>query len=529
MVRIDSLVVLPLVIIGHTLVRVLDRRRRVALNISTFYLAAVPTMALAAAYYVGFSSPYVTGHAWLVWLIVGAGGAAVMGLGLTFIPPVRIHASRFLRSPLFLACSSAAVILLAAFAYFVRPAIEPFALLPRDVSVPPRSYVEDAMRNLGAYVTPVVIWLAVLGWLGATAIAIRRRAVRALPAWIIIGGFSALYFWNQAITPDHFWAVRRFVPIILPGAIVFAGLALGILLNRVPGALRHAAFGMTVAALAAQTLWIGTPMFLVAERSGVYGALERFAAALPEGETAVGPFTQRAIHTSGTALFMTFDRDLVPIAVDREGGREEAIERLRHASPQNPILVLTELSDDPTGLEGTTIAEVHHAFDRMAPTTTPVPRELLRDEVGLAARMVTGVNTVNVELARHGGDWLVRQRGLYPLEDVGGHEARWTDGDARLQVPLFGGAIPRALILDLQSVGPNGATLGITYGGTIVWTGEIPPGPWRGTVDLPDESVGDEVLIRISSSTFVPAESSTGSSDARRLGVMVRSIRLLGS
>ena len=527
LVRLDSLVILPLAIAGHTLVRLIRGRAAEDLHIPTFYLTALPAFGIAIGYYIGFSNPYLVGHITLVLPIAAAGVAAAAVAGLTLLPPVWIRVARLVTDTRFLASAAAVVTLLALFAYFIRPTLEPFATLPRPGPTPPRSHIEEAMQNLGLYVTPVALWMGMGAWLAMTIDAVHRRLPRRLPVLVIIGGFSALYFWNQSITPDHFWAIRRFVPIILPAAVLFAGVAGAYILARLPRGWRRAAFAVAVVLLVGHTVRIGYPVVIVAERSGVYAALGEFAAKLPPGESFLGPFGRKAMHTTGTALFMTFDQDLLPIAFDEEGGREEIIERMREATPERPIPIITNL-DDPAVLRGEIIAELRHEFDQMSPTVSPVPQLVLRDDIGLIARWVTGVSTLDLEMGPR-SHWLIEQSGFFSPEVIDDHEARWTDGNAELHVPIFDGAYPERLLIDLEWTGPLGASVVITFNRTLLFAGDLPAGEWQATFDIPPEAAAgdEEVAIGIRSSTFEPADVLEGSRDTRELGVQVRSIRLL--
>ncbi len=95
--------------------------------------------------------------------------------------------------------------------------------------------------------------MAIVQWVIAMAFAVRHRMVYLLPVLVMIGGFSAMYFWNQSITPDHFWAIRRFMPIILPAAIVLAASLGWMIVSRVPSPWRRVLIGVAALALAVQS------------------------------------------------------------------------------------------------------------------------------------------------------------------------------------------------------------------------------------------------------------------------------------
>ena len=525
-VRLDSLVLLPLFIVGYTLASLLAPDGQFRTRATAFYLAALPMFGLAVAYYAAFSRPYFVGHFPLVLPIGVATVVAALLFAVSRVRRIRALAVRVLPATATLIVASAGVLLLAVYAYFIRPRLGPFQMLPIETPVPLRSYVEDAMRNLAAYITPVVLWMAIVGWVVAMAVTVRRRMVTLLPVLVTIGGFTAMYFWNQAITPDHFWAIRRFTPIILPAAIVLAAYFGWMVASRIPLPWRRLVVGTAALALAAQSYRVGTPMYTVAERSGVYSALEEFAASIPADHMLIGPLNRTDIHTFGTTLLMSFDKPVLAVSYEAEGGRDELLSRMREASPSQPVLAIAS-GDRVDWLEGDVVASMNREFEVITPTVRPVPQRVDDRNLEVALVAVTGLNTLDSELGPS-NHWLVRETGFYRTEAEG--TARWTDGNAVLHVPIPEDEVADRLAIDLLWTGPLGATIEIIYNDQSLFNEFVPSGEWQRTFDLPATSdVVDEVEIRLESSTFVPAEVMEGSSDQRTLGIMVRGLRLLSA
>ena len=525
-VRLDSLVLLPLFIVGYTLASLLARDGQFASRATAFYAAALPMFGIAVAYYAAFSRPYLALHLPLV-LPIGVATVLAAGLfGLSRIGRVRDLGRNVLGSTAILVVAAVIVLLLAGYAYFIRPRMGPFQMLPIDGPVAYRSHVEDALRNLGTYVTPVVLWMAIVGWVVAMAFAVRRRMVIVLPVLVVVGGFSAMYFWNQAITPDHFWAIRRFTPIILPATILLAAYFGWMIASRIPMPWRGVLIGVMALGLAAQTYRIGNPMFVVAERTGAYSGIEEMAAEIPAGEMLIGPLNRADIHTFGTALFMSFDKPILAVSYEAEGGRDELLSRIREASPSQPILTIAS-GDRVEWLEGDIVASVNRQFEVITPTVRPVPQQVATRDLGMALVQVTGLNTLDSELGPS-NHWLVRETGFYNTEAQG--TARWTDGNAVLHVPIPEDETADRLAIDLMWTGPLGATIEIFYNDHSLFNGFVPNGEWQRTFDLPaDAEPRAEAEIRLESSTFVPAEVMEGSLDQRTLGIMVRGLRLLSA
>lgn len=403
-VRIDGLVILPLIVVGHAIAGVLSPDRYGPRAVAPFYLAAIPTLAAAVGLYVGFANPYFTDLVSELWLIAGATGAAAAAYVVTLLPVVRGAMAPLLRSSLFLKAAMAACVGLALFAYIARPGLEPLATI--DAPTHPlhgtRSHIEDAMGNLGEYLGGPVVWMAVVGWVGAMALAIRRRP-GLVPILVVAGGFAALYFWNQSIFPDHFWAIRRFVPVIIPAAVVLAAVCGWFVARHLPRGLRPLVFGVVAIALALQTWRAGTPLYLVAERAGSIPTIQQFAEALPEGRTYLGLFTGPGAMSLATPLFLMSGVQVIPLDVTTEAGRSEAVARLQRATEGVPVSIITNLSPGEIPDLGRILASVEHDYELILPTTNPVPSQVGESSFQLRAMEVTDFVPVGLLLGSEPG------------------------------------------------------------------------------------------------------------------------------
>jgi hypothetical protein len=121
------------------------------------------------------------------------------------------------------------------------------------------------------------------------------------------------------------------------------------------------------------------------------------------------------------------------------------------------------------------------------------------------------------------------EAGFHRAERYGDGPARWTNGAARLRIPLYASYLPERL--EVATVVPtrDGTTLRIRANGVVLWNGEIPSGPWSRSLALAGVPLGNELVVELLSDTFRPAETVEGSTDRRTLGVMVRSIRLFAA
>jgi RNA polymerase sigma factor (sigma-70 family) len=107
---------------------------------------------------------------------------------------------------------------------------------------------------------------------------------------------------------------------------------------------------------------------------------------------------------------------------------------------------------------------------------------------------------------------------------------RWTDGAARLTVPL-GGKTPRKLALSLEISNLPECRLQVKVNGRKLFDDVVSTPQWQlyWSVELPLSGVdlGDSAHIELDSSTFVPAQVGTNPKDTRKLGVRVKRLILV--
>lgn len=75
-----------------------------------------------------------------------------------------------------------------------------------------------AFRTFAWYVTPLGLAAAVAGF----ALLVRERFDRAPALFLTVAVFAFFFFYKIRIIPEHFWMARRFLPVLLPAAFLFA-------------------------------------------------------------------------------------------------------------------------------------------------------------------------------------------------------------------------------------------------------------------------------------------------------------------
>jgi hypothetical protein len=126
---------------------------------------------------------------------------------------------------------------------------------------PTRSYYENATIWLSWYLGWGTLALALGGacWLAYEQIAGRRRVWA--PGFLVFFGTAFAVLLRPSITPDHPWADRRFVPVVLPGLVLFAIAAVPPIVrwiaDRAPGALPQLFVSAAVVVVIVFPVWVG--------------------------------------------------------------------------------------------------------------------------------------------------------------------------------------------------------------------------------------------------------------------------------
>ncbi len=143
---------------------------------------------------------------WWEYVVLGLVAAAALGI-LQFAS--RVPAAPAIRwIPLVV---TAVVWLLALYALFLRHPAGKLAI--HD------AYALRTFTNF--YLTLPALLAALIGF----ALVARRAWWRDPSLFVTVVVFSCFLFYKIRIVPDHFWMARRFLPVILPGALLFAAAA----------------------------------------------------------------------------------------------------------------------------------------------------------------------------------------------------------------------------------------------------------------------------------------------------------------
>lgn len=157
-------------------------------------------------------------------------------------------------------------------------------------NIEPRFYSENTVEWLGWYVGMPVVALGFSGLALAGYQAMKDKKLLLLPGLAVVLLTMAVYLINPRITPDQIWAVRRFVPVIIPGIVIFAALAAQKLSEKLfEGMDKWAPVFSVPLALFFVMLpaLVSRPFFFVREKANDLKAVEAFCEQLPKNSLVV--------------------------------------------------------------------------------------------------------------------------------------------------------------------------------------------------------------------------------------------------
>jgi hypothetical protein len=198
-----------------------------------------------------------------------------------------------------------------------------------------RTYAESTVTWLTWYVGPVLVAVGLLGLAILLARAVRTGDLRLVPFFLVFIVTGLGYLVKPSITPDQIWAMRRFLPIVLPGLALSAMLVVGRLitwlrrqdplLSVVAGVVAALAL-LSPALLPVSALRLGGIAVALAVTAGVLLVLRRSPALLSLAVAAIAVL----------ALAVPTVRTTKPLALEAQGrGQLAELQKVCSALPDD--------------------------------------------------------------------------------------------------------------------------------------------------------------------------------------------------
>lgn len=191
-----------------------------------------------------------------------------------------------------------------------------YALVLRHPGGRLTDYDAYALRTFAAfYLTLPALIAALIGY-----VIVARPLFWRDPAFVLtLTAFALFFFYKIRIVPEHFWAARRFVPILLPGALLLAAAAA---LTGVRGrgpisrAVRMPIGIVFLAVLATQYARAAAPIGRHIEYEGVIGHVEQLAGRIGDDDLLIVESRDAGsdVHVLGLPLSCIYARNVLLLA-----------------------------------------------------------------------------------------------------------------------------------------------------------------------------------------------------------------------
>ncbi len=409
-----------------------------------------------------------------------------------------------------------AVVFCGLYAYFVRPYTS-------------SSLGRDAMLQVGWYVTPIGVFLGLAGFLQAGGE--RAGQGRSLALLLIFSASGLLLVTGPGTTPDHFWAIRRFVPVVIPSFIIFSACAL---CRLKPGAWLEWILPVCLgAALAVGYLQTDRGFIRFTEYQGTIEWVERFASNFPQNSILLFERSSAA-NALATPLWAIFDRAAFVVT----GYDARLVEAVRAWQAEGRDVYWLSSQGKPAPSWGDYAADYlsTSVFSTAMAELSPdhLPRQKWEYMAVFDAYKIvpsqgsSGVKSVfTVEVGEQGDEDYLRE-GFYAAESaLGGMTMRWTKSEAVIALPLEGE--PVSIILRAA----GGRPPGVPQARVTVYLDDYPLGELalemafkEYSLSIPEGTVpAKAVRLRLESSTWNPAQ--VGYGYARDLGIQLDWVKVV--
>jgi len=543
LVRVDSvLIVAPLALY------VLVARAHGVLPWRKAALVLVPfgLLALHAAFHAAFfarkyllsvvNRPYWQQPLW-VWLLAA-------GLVLVALWAANRHAERLVRliesrGDLLRAMLAAVIVVLACYAYFLRPQLSAWA--GADGNDAARAWADpsllrafgfqllaahdaQSLLRLGWFVSPLGLLLAMLGLL----LVLRDFRPRLLFGLAALLSFSFFYFYKIRVYNDFYFALRRFMPVVVPWLFALAAFFLVRLAAR--GGARRWLSGMLLTALFALQVDGMRPIARYTDWKSAVRFVDDVARRFQKDDVVVFEQVQ-SIHLLSLPLWAIYGVNILELARFNPDP-----ERVRHLVSswrtryRNIYFVHTYRTD----LCGVFLQRVeNHAFGsyEWERAYGHVPRRPVFQALHFTVSRVVPPEELQVPPLREldiGGSDDFQVSGFHDKEGFGAETYRWTGDCGSVYLP---GARGGDTVIVRASSGQRPAAAGsaevrVSLSGAPV--GRFTPAAQFGEarLTLPDPLPSGPPVLRLDVRGWRPANQLAGSTDSRDLGIVVDSVRL---
>lgn len=226
--------------------------------------------------------------------------------------------------------------------------------------IEPRGYSEQSLNWIWWYLGPVVSLIGLFGYLLVSyRLVLSKRYEHYLPVVIVFSMTALIYLVRPSITPDQIWAIRRFLPIVLPGVALFAAIGFEYLYSKYIHKHKKGVFMVAALVSLAAPIFISWPFLTKPIFQNQLSYIQSVCTALPDNAAVLLVGGNGANMLQATRTFCE-----VPAEWVRSPSTETLVSAHRSATDKGytPIVHIleTDLPVLPSPTETTSLGEIHH-------------------------------------------------------------------------------------------------------------------------------------------------------------------------
>ncbi|WP_079913861.1 hypothetical protein [Paenibacillus sp. 32352] len=522
LVRIDVYLFFPMLIFSHIIFNLLKKEispsekavwNKLHIINAVFILLSVP-------YYYYFSKPYFLG---LSDQLLKIGLLSIFLLIILFIISklkIKVSSSKYLYYGLL--CLSLIAII---YAHLIRPHIGPFSTYdwPGSFLDGTRNYRENSIINICLYLSIPIFYAAVGGLLAALYRIMFKKEWGLIPLIVLIGGFSALYLYDPQISPDQYWAIRRFIPIIIPGITFLAFYGLYNFTSLFSNNRRKFLLIIISLSLFIYVFQQDKALISVKENNNSWNQVATIANKIPDNSIVIS----NADDTINTPLFMAFDKKIIQLNHLRESSYKKLLNEINKQKDTN-VFLLDNIGVFGYGREK--VEDFDLRFSNLEQVPNKLPSEMVENQYHLGLYKLSNLDKQQNSILGAYPVIGVEESGFYNTEvDSLGVPFRWTNGKGVLVIPVEPDYQSSSVQISINNIGPQPQDIKITANSQNLFSGII-NGPTEKILSLHDiKSSDNKIVLEIQSNVWNPAQVIEGTNDTRDLGVAVKMVRIIDS
>ncbi len=430
------------------------------------------------------------------------------------------------------------------------PVIVGLVFLPDELAYWKQMYLASTLQPSFSTVSPV-IWLnwyltplgLFLGIAGAALLWLRKPAGILLPFLGILGLYVLLYLPNAAVTPLQPWAIRRFLPEVIPALLLTASYGLLSWKRTEPRilSLGWLFFRLCVAALlAVMFLKTSQPIFTHLENHGAWSQLQALAGKFAPGSILLFPRSAVAdnlpqpltVLFSQTVLVLQSENPKEPLLAKlvEQWHSEKRSVYLINPTPSFPLKDYSCIAETPFHWNMPRLERTYDHFPIQVESWAPSLQICRLVPVAQAFGPLSEENPFLLNLGEKDQASIIE--GFHDREVLaGGLSYRWTKDLCRIRIPAMVAGKEAELSLLLAGGRPAGAP----PAAVTVYFDQARIGQFQAANDMtayrfhlaprPDVSENGVSELRLETNTWNPMRQSH-SQDARNLGVMLAQVRV---